>query len=677
MEEGALGDQVRVLAGNAAALWNGGAEVLDLIVKAAPTQASAPVAAINALGSEGLKALFSDPDSRAGVTIAYNAFLQYLKQSTWFERCVKTDRRLKALRGAPVAYFCAEFAVASWLPIYSGGLGVLAGDMLKEASDMGIPFVGVGLFYRHGFFHQKLDGRRYQTQVYDDLDPEQLGLERAVDTQGNAVTVQVPIADRMVHAAVWKFLVGRVTLYLLDTDIPENGRDEDRAITSGLYTGGVETRIQQELVLGIGGVRALHALGISPSIYSMNEGHAAFLGVELLADVLHGTTFDSALTETRKRIVYTNHTVVPAGNDIFPRHLIQAYLGPYADERGIGAQRLLDLASSHPESGFSMAVLAFQMSGKANAVSRLHAQVIPREWPGFPVEAVTNGVHVPTWLGREMQDLFAKYDIQWRADHPRWEAIRAIPDAELMAAHNRQRRRMIEYVNAVSGTNLSPDALTLVWARRFAEYKRAFLIASDRERLIRLLSSSARPVQLVISGKAHPADEGAKDILRGLLQELESEPAFAGRVAFVEDYSIDVSRPLAAGADIWLNTPRKPLEASGTSGMKSSDNGGLQVTVTDGWAAEVDWWGVGWGIAGVDDETDRNELYAFLENGVVPAFYDRNSAGVSARWVSMMKNTMITTLSGYSSRRMLLDYIHRLYLPLVELQGVIPAGTAT
>jgi starch phosphorylase len=659
-------EQLHVLIANVASLWNGGRDVLDTLVEGAGK--SSPAAGLLSLDDDGLEALFAAPADKRRISDAFGELTRYLASPTWFDRSVQADTRLRRLESNPVAYFCAEFGIASWLPIYSGGLGVLAGDMLKEASDMGLPFVGLGLFYRRGFFHQKLDESRYQTEYYEHLNPEELGLERAVDGSGEPVVVPVPVADRVVWAAAWKLQVGRVSLYLLDTDTSENERAEDREITASLYGGDAETRIRQELVLGIGGVRALHALGVSPSVYSMNEGHAAFLGLELLSEYLRLASFQSALNQTQQRVVYTNHTVVPAGNDVFPRDLVSTYLGPYAESNGIGRDRLIELAASGHDSGFSMAVLAFHMSGKANAVSQLHAQVIPREWPGFQVEAVTNGVHVPTWLGPAVHALLDRYVPDWRGDAPNWDAIHSIPDAELQAAHASQRRDMIARVNRAGGPQLDPDALTVVWARRFAEYKRAFLLASDRERLVRLLSKSDRAVQVVISGKAHPRDEGGKAILRDLLQSFSSDPVLASRIAFVEDYDLDVGWSLATGADVWLNTPRKPLEASGTSGMKASDNGAIQLTVTDGWAAEVNWWGVGWGIDGGDDHADSLQLYDFLENGIVPKFYDLSADGASHEWATMMRNTMIVTLTRYSARRMLLDYVQKLYLPLVEDQ---------
>jgi starch phosphorylase len=478
------------------------------------------------------------------------------------------------------------------------------------------------------------------------------------------------MGDRTVYAAVWQMHVGRTTLYLLDTDTPENESADDRAITSTLYGGNQETRIRQEIVLGIGGVRVLRALGVAPSIYGLNEGHAAFLGLELLGETLDEDDLGAAMERVRRRVVYTNHTVVPAGNDIFPAELVLAYLGRYAAERGIGEDRLLQIAATNTPGQFSMPILAFSLAGKANAVSQIHAEAVEREWPGFPVEVVTNGVHIPTWVGREVRSLLDTYVPGWRGDSPDWAQIHAIPAADLWNARVRQRRRMLEFVaSRVPGKRLNPDALTIVWARRFAQYKRADLIVSDLARLERIMSNADRPVQLIISGKAHPADEGGKRIMQGLIRSLEGNPGIAPHVAFVEDYSLGVAQQLTAGADVWLNTPRKPLEASGTSGMKSSDNGGLQLTVRDGWCAEVDWWDVGWGIEGRDDAADAQQMYEFLEDSITPCFYARNGLGVPGRWVSMVQNSMQVSLSRYSTRRMVLEYLYKLYLPLVEQQG--------
>lgn len=669
MNEQSTSEQVRTLTLNLASLWNGGRDILDRLVAAAGDPEVSPYAAYMRLGAEGVDVAFADAAQQAAVTAAYRELTRYMEGETWFDRARKGDTGLARLAGHPVAYICMEYGLASWLPIYSGGLGILAGDMLKEASDMGLPMAAVGLLYRHGFFYQQLDENRYQTERIPSLDPAQLPVEEALDPSGHPVIVYVPIEDREVAVKVWKLQVGRVPLYLLDTCIPENDRADDRTITESLYGGNETTRIQQEIVLGIGGVRALHALGIDPAIYSMNEGHAAFLGFELIEEVLPDSTLDEAVRDTRSRIVYTNHTVVPAGNDQFPRDLVRRFLARFAEQCGLTMDQILDLGTRGADDWFQMAVLAFNLSGKANAVSELHAQVIPREWPGYSVQAVTNGVHVPTWLGPEMRALLTRYVPDWQSDTPTWDAIRSIPDAELLQARNAQRARLVQFASSRDvRARLDPDALTLVWARRFAEYKRAWLVASDLERLRRLLTNRERPAQLVISGKSHPRDEGGKRMLQDLLRCLDEDSEISPHVVFIENYDEQVARYLTMGADVWLNTPRKPLEASGTSGMKSSDNGGLQLTVTDGWANEVDWWGVGWGIQGRDDNADAADLYGFLESSVVPTFFRRDADGLARDWAAMVKNTMIVTLSRYSTRRMALDYVHKLYLPLLTEQ---------
>jgi glycogen phosphorylase len=672
VESGVL-DEVRSVVWNLASQWNGGRPVLERLAHAAGDPSFAPMEAVQRLSNEEIDRLFSEPDERRVLRDAFQSLAAYLSGETWFERAAKHDPRLALLAEHPIAYFCMEFGLAAWLPIYSGGLGVLAGDVLKESSDMGLPVVGVGLLYRRGFFQQHLDASGYQRESSPLLDPERLRLERAVDPSGRSILIDIPLGTRSIYAQAWKVQVGRTALYLLDTDVAENESGEDRGITASLYGGDQDLRIRQEIVLGIGGVRLLRALGLTPSLYSMNEGHAAFLGIELLAESGHGPDLSQTVSSQRCKVVYTNHTIVAAGNDIFPRSLVDSYLSPYLRSRDLNPSQILDLGGTEQ---FSMPVLAFALAGRANAVSKLHAEVIPREWPGREVEAVTNGVHVPSWIGDAQRALLDEYVPDWQGDNPDWSAIRDIPDAAIWAMRTAQRQELVRFVEErLPGSGLDPFALTMVWARRFAEYKRAWLFAADLPRLAAILADPDRPVQIVVSGKAHPKDEVGKHILQELLAHLESDPRVAPRVVFVEDYDLRVARYLTAGADVWINTPRKPFEASGTSGMKSSDNGGLQLTVRDGWAAEVDWWNVGWGISGDGDPEDAKQLYVYLEDDVVSDFFTRDENGVPLRWTDMVKNTMIVTLAGYSARRMMLEYVRTLYLPLLEAQQTIEGVT--
>jgi starch phosphorylase len=594
---------------------------------------------------------------------------RYLTETTWFNTQSETNSTMARLKTGPIAYFCAEFGVADWLPIYSGGLGVLAGDVLKEASDLGVPFMGIGLFYNQGFFSQKIDENGRQTEIYADLDPATLPISEVLGPDGSPLRICVPVDDHEVQVRAWRLEVGRTPLYLLDADIEDNG-PEDRAITKGLYGGDRQTRILQELILGIGGVRLLQAMDIEPSVYSMNEGHAAFLGLELLRDELTRVPLDQAIQAVRRRVAYTNHTVVPAGNDIFEHDLVREHLVPYMQRHGLSEHDLLPLGG--PDR-FSMPILAFHLSGKANAVSQIHAEAIRGldEWKQFPVEAVTNGVHVPTWLGDAMKSLFDQHLPGWSSGAAEWDRVGSIPAGDLWNARRAQRAQLISYLHARGlATGFSADSLTVVWARRFAQYKRADLLASDLGRLRSLACNPERPVQVVIAGKAHPRDEGGKDVMQGLINVIDGDQELASRIVFVENYKMEIAAQLVAGADIWLNTPRKPLEASGTSGMKAGDNGALHLTVTDGWAAEVDWDNVGWPLDGYDDGDDADRLYHYLENEIAPMFYERDQwSGVPGAWVERMKRSMIVTLSRYSAQRMVHEYLDKLYLPLMEVKG--------
>ncbi len=663
---------------NLASSWNGGEPLLDYLAASVPNSSN-PYAAFRRLTTEALDRLFGSSESQASLDVAVDALDRYMNRETWFDRAAAADTALDNFRRHPIAYFCAEFGVEDWLPIYSGGLGILAGDVLKESSDLGLPLVAIGLFYRHGYFNQVLDNTGNQSETYPTLDPLDLPMSPVLDGDGSEIVLEIPFADCTLHARAWEIHVGSTVLYLLDTDTPENVDEDDRNITAKLYGGDQQTRIRQEVVLGIGGVRLLRRLEIDPAVYSMNEGHAAFLGIELLAEELEHTGLDAALAEVRQRVVYTNHTVVPAGNDMFTTDLVDRCLGTYAASRGIDSATLLGLATQGNRREFSMAVLAFKLSGKANGVSHIHAGAINHSWPGFAVETVTNGVHVPTWLGPEFRVLLDEYVPDWRGDSPDWNQVNTIPAKELWTARQAQRRRMLAYVadrgaGPTSSTALlKPDVLTVVWARRFAEYKRAGLIARDLNRLSNLLTGDPNSIQLIIAGKAHPRDEGGKNMMQELLASLAQDRDTAAHVVFIPDYNIKIARYLTMGADLWLNTPRKPLEASGTSGMKSSDNGGLQLTVRDGWAEEVEWYQTGWGIDGDDDDADAAQLYDYLEQSVVPAFYSRDSEGIPAQWTAMMKNSMIVTLSRYSMRRMMLEYMYKLYLPLTEEQTTLSA----
>jgi glycogen phosphorylase len=535
-----------------------------------------------------------------------------------------------------VAYFSMEFGVESRVPIYSGGLGVLAGDHLKAAADLGVPLVGVGLFYRGGYFTQGLDGEGRQTESYNELDPEQLGLAR------EQVEVSVDLAGHTVTAAVWRYDVGSVPLYLLD--VPW--------LTDALYGGDREHRMRQELLLGVGGVRALQALGIEPSVYHVNEGHSAFLAIERArALVENGATTDEALAEVKRTTVFTTHTPVPAGNEIFGDDLVIRYVGDLAGRAGISHERLLDLGRSNGAHGFGLTPLALRLSSHANGVSQLHGEVARdmwnELWPGQnpPIDAITNGVHLGTWLATELAQLLRAAGVQPEAP-PGWahfERAGELDSEALWNTHEALKARLVEHAG------LEPGLLTIGFARRFATYKRANLVYSDLERLLAL------PVQLVVAGKAHPQDGPGKDLMQEIVGL--SRGAAKGRVVFLEDYDIDLARMIIPGCDVWLNTPRRPYEASGTSGMKAAVNGVLNVSVLDGWWAEAFDPAYGWAIDGISDEADADQLYTLLEQQIVPRFADRSA------WVEMMKRSIAELAPRFSMARTVIEYTDRYYVP--------------
>jgi starch phosphorylase len=561
--------------------------------------------------------------------------------------------------GLLVAYFCTEFGVAARLPIYSGGLGVLAGDHLKSSSDLGVPLVGVGLLYRGGYFQQAVDEQGRQREAYPVVDPTDLPLEPT------PAEVVVELAGEDVRARVWKADIGRVALYLLDTDVDGNST-AGRAVTSTLYGGDREQRLRQELVLGVGGVRALDALGLRPTVFHMNEGHAALLALERLRRLVRaGASFEEALEAVRASTVFTTHTPVAAGHDVFDDALAVRYLGRFAVELGLGWNELAALAKeADDDQGFGMTPFALRTAAFVNGVSFVHGGVSRHMWRSLwperseddvPITHVTNGVHAGTWLAPELADALPGRD---------WEAARALEPAALWELHRGRKVALLERVAASTGVSLDPDALTIGFARRFATYKRADLLFSDEERIGRLLSDPTRPVQVVLAGKAHPADEAGKDVLQRVYAFAHEHGG--GEVVFVEGYDLDLAVLLVRGCDVWLNTPTRPLEASGTSGMKAGMNGTLNVSVLDGWWYEGYSPGLGWAIGGPDPgdaESDAGLLYATLEQEVVPCFYDRGEDGIPHAWVEMMKASIAEIGARFNSDRMVSEYVEKLYVP--------------
>jgi glycogen phosphorylase len=609
------------------------------------------------------------------------------------------------LNGKVIAYFSAEFALHQSLPIYAGGLGVLAGDHCKEASDLGVPLVGVGFMYPQGYFHQRLSNEGWQEERYERLNWTDAPIAPAVTRDGKPAITAVPLGDRTVRAAVWRVRVGRVRLFLLDTDLEENA-PWDRELSARLYGGDRETRIQQEVILGIGGVRVLRGLGIEPAVWHLNEGHAAFVALQRIRESIEkGSSFDDALEEVRRTTVFTTHTPVPAGHDAFPFHLVEKHLAGSWGE--IGQYRERFLALGHYDNGggpqFNMTALALRTSAHINGVSALHGEVTRTMWqsiwperpaPEVPIKSITNGVHVPTWIAAPVLDLFYRHlGPAWldvHDDAALWEQLLEVPDEQLWATRRalradlfifiRERLRLrwtTERISAqrilAGGAVLDPDALTIGYARRFTAYKRPELIFHDAERLARILTSTGRPVQIVFAGKAHPADDPAKHHLQQVFRRA-IDPIFHGRIAFIDDYDMHVAHCLVAGCDVWLNNPRKPLEASGTSGMKASLNGVPHLSIGDGWWAEGFNGRNGWLI---DSRTDANDqeatdradaesLYRILEEQVVPAFYDRDDRQVPIRWIEIVREAMRSNLPRFSTRRMVKQYVNEMYAPAAQ-----------
>jgi len=664
---------------------------------------SNPVALLGRVSQDTLERLADDESFLRHMARANDEIADEHMRETWFERRKEADITTP---GAPlVAYFCAEYGLTEALPIYSGGLGVLAGDHLKAASNIGLPFVGVGLAYQEGYFHQYLNVDGWQQEAPYDNDFQMLPIRRAKFPDGTQASVEVPIEGRAVRVRIWEARVGRTRLLLLDTNSPHN-RTDDRNITYRLYGGDKDYRCKQEIVLGIGGFYALQAMGLTPTVYHMNEGHSAFMALARIADLRRNTglSFADAREACAASNIFTTHTPVPAGFDIFSRDQLDRFLPRVHEELGVDRKALYRLGAHendpHADRGFNMAYLALRASGWVNGVSQLHAVVSrgmwQRLWPGaeaheVPIAGVTNGIHTPTWVGEEMRDLLDRYlGERWRRDPGAAGAFGAVdrmPDAELWRTHERARERLVTFVRdrsvgagarlrlppqdiAALGEVLDPRVLTIGFARRFATYKRATLLLKHPERLKRLLLDPERPIQLIFAGKAHPQDIPAKELIQELVH-FARNPEVRRRIVFVEEYDMGVARRLVQGVDVWLNNPRRPKEASGTSGMKVVCNGGLNLSVLDGWWAEAydgdNGWAIGHGESYEDaangDEIEARELLEVLEHQVVPEFYARGPDHLPHRWIARMKRSMSTLGAFFSTDRMVREYAERMYFP--------------
>ncbi len=670
-----------------------------------------PVKFLRQVSQRKLDQAASDPGylaRYAAVMAAFDAYMQPGPRHTWYAR------EHGDLQARTIAYFSAEFGLHESLPIYSGGLGILAGDHCKTASDLGLPFVGVGFLYPQGYFQQRIDADGRQQATYEKLDFAEVPATPALGADGEQVVIHVELPGRRVYAKVWRIQVGRAPIFLLDTDVEQNAAG-DRELSARLYGGDQQMRISQEVMLGIGGVRALRALGVQPAVWHMNEGHAAFLQLERIRELVRdqGLSVDAALWAVRSDALFTTHTPVPAGNDSFSYDLMDRYFSTYWGSVGLTRERFLELGRFDYSWGpqFSMTVLALRTAGLANGVSRLHGEVSRRMWrdlwpevpaPEIPIGHVTNGVHTDSWAHPELTKLLDRFlGPAWRDaidDRATWAKVAEIPDEALWAQHNHAKVEMIGLVRSrvaaqllrvaappaevnAAAKALDPHALTIGFARRFATYKRATLIFRDQERLKRLLNDPQRPVQFIFAGKAHPADEPGKAFIQQVYQ-ISRHPDFAGKILFVEDYDANIARHLVAGVDVWLNNPRRPLEASGTSGEKAGLNGVPNFSVLDGWWSEgfdgTNGWAIGaereYASEAAQDEADALSLYATLESEIVPSYYSRDERDISQGWLQVMRATMSTVAPDYSFDRMLKEYVAKFYLPAGALGGQVAAG---
>jgi starch phosphorylase len=651
-----------------------------------------PLRLLDAVPRERLEALANDPAFRGRLEAALKDLERYLTEPRWYQ----------TLEDAPssIGYFSPEFGVTEVLPQYSGGLGVLAGDHLKASSDLGVPLVGVGLFYASGYFRQSLAASGTQQEDYPVLNPDELPMTLVTGEDGEPLLITVQLPDILVRARIWRVDVGRVPLLLMDTNVPEN-EPAARAVTDRLYGGNSEHRLRQEILLGVGGVRTLRACGFDPDVFHMNEGHAGFLAFERVNRLVSedGVPPEAALEQVRAGTIFTTHTPVPAGIDRFPRELIERYFGPGGIQTGLGITTVMALGTEPGGDGsvFNMAVLGLRTAQRANGVSRLHGSVsrgMFRDlWPGFdvdevPIGHITNGVHAGTWVARDFAGLYERVlGREYAEPGVDWSPLRDVADEDVWTTRRQARRRLVEEIRrrlqevwmgrgasrhqlGWVGRAFDPEALTIGFARRVPSYKRLTLVLRDKERLAEILSSPERPVQLVVAGKAHPADEGGKDLIRQFV-EFASDPEIRDRVAFLPNYDMAMARYLVAGCDVWLNNPLRPYEACGTSGMKSALNGGLNLSVLDGWWDEMYDGRNGWAIPSADDgtlEPDRRDEYEakaifdLLENEVVPMFYERSDR-LPRRWIGMVKHAIATLGPKVQAGRMVQDYVEALYVP--------------
>lgn len=657
-----------------------------------------PVALLQELTEEEIEARVRELVLESRINYAYRRLGEYMTATdTW------GATQSGVLQARPVVYLSAEFGLHESLPIYSGGLGVLSGDVLKSASDLGVPMVGVGLFYSQGYFWQRLDENGWQQEEYIDVDTRRLPMEPVLDRHGNPITVHVETRKGPIYARVWRVQVGRTLLLLLDSCV-ESNPPEDRELTARLYGGDARTRIRQELLLGVGGLRALHTLNIQPGCLHLNEGHSAFAVLEMVRQHMHeeGLPFDEAFRTTRQKVVFTTHTPVPAGHDRFDQNLIEEHLGPLADQIGLSVPALMGLGRVRPEDEsepFCMTVLALKGSTRANAVSALHGHVTRAMWrdlwPGrqeeeIPVGHITNGVHVLSWLAPQIYRLYDRYFgpnwVQHTSEPNVWVGIERVDDGELWEVHQTLKAAMLDFVRrrvarqlrrrnappeaiAFAEQMMSPEVLTIGFARRFATYKRATLIFTDLDRFDRIVNDPDRPIQLIFSGKAHPRDNAGKQLIQQIAQ-IAKDPRFRGKIAFIEDYDMNVARHLVQGVDVWLNNPRRPLEASGTSGQKAVLNGVLNLSTLDGWWAEAYDGTNGFAFGGgkihkdpaKQDLHDALDLYRVLEYSVVPLYYERDEDGLPRGWIERMKRAIRTLGWRFNADRMVRDYVKECYL---------------